>query len=556
MKSIMHHFSRLASLLLVLLTLIAPATGQLLPQLTQPEAVATQPDATQPGIERPDAIETSERWYAVLLDGSHAGYLHTRTALNDEGHLVTSDDMKMSVRRGEASISIHVKNHFIETPDHRPIEAHSEMGMGSAFVNRKVLRFSDGRRDRGELHTQQVNPTTQELISDETKLIQLDGDWMTAGEMDAFTRERVESGAERFEARAIDLSMGVKPVGTTFVRDGAEAVEAYGKTVPATRWRASVEGMGGLETLIYLGADAQPVRTSTSMMGSEIEVLLADRDTATSEVDPPELLAASMIEPAADGEAIREPRELRAAVYELTFGEDGDARGGAAELTLPRGGYQRVMWSDERTAAVIVDLDEPVAPQDDLPTDADLAATSMIDHEDERVRELLREGLVSLLADDATPTQESLALRHFVHDYIQTKDLSVGMATAAETARTAQGDCTEHAVLLTALLRARGIPARTVSGLVYVDSFLDRRDVFGFHMWTRGWLDGQWVDLDPSLPGTAAFDATHIALGVSDMADDSGVNPLVQLLPVMTGLRVRVISADGAEAAASQGAGG
>ena len=38
------------------------------------------------------------------------------------------------------------------------------------------------------------------------------------------------------------------------------------------------------------------------------------------------------------------------------------------------------------------------------------------------------------------------------------KDLSVGFATAADVARTAQGDCTEHAVLLAALLRASDIP--------------------------------------------------------------------------------------------------
>ena len=36
-------------------------------------------------------------------------------------------------------------------------------------------------------------------------------------------------------------------------------------------------------------------------------------------------------------------------------------------------------------------------------------------------------------------------------------------------ARTRSGDCSEHAVLLTALLRARGIPARVSHGLVYLE---------------------------------------------------------------------------------------
>ena len=49
-------------------------------------------------------------------------------------------------------------------------------------------------------------------------------------------------------------------------------------------------------------------------------------------------------------------------------------------------------------------------------------------------------------------------LEKLVRDKMQAQDFSQAFATAAEVAETLQGDCTEHAVLLAALCRAREIP--------------------------------------------------------------------------------------------------
>lgn len=58
-----------------------------------------------------------------------------------------------------------------------------------------------------------------------------------------------------------------------------------------------------------------------------------------------------------------------------------------------------------------------------------------------------------------------------------------------------QGDCTEFADLLTALLRANGVPARTVNGWV-----LGVSDTNPNHHWTEVWLPNRgWVPVDPTL---------------------------------------------------------
>jgi hypothetical protein len=67
-----------------------------------------------------------------------------------------------------------------------------------------------------------------------------------------------------------------------------------------------------------------------------------------------------------------------------------------------------------------------------------------------------------------------------------------------------RGDCNEHATILTALLRAAGIPARIAVGLVYRDG------KFYYHAWNEVYM-GKWISLDATL-NQVPVDATHIKL--------------------------------------------
>lgn len=80
----------------------------------------------------------------------------------------------------------------------------------------------------------------------------------------------------------------------------------------------------------------------------------------------------------------------------------------------------------------------------------------------------------------------------------------VAVPSALEVLRTRVGDCNEHATLLTALLRASGIPAKLSVGLVYT------RGKFFFHAWTEAYV-GKWISIDPTL-NQMPVDATHIKL--------------------------------------------
>jgi len=89
----------------------------------------------------------------------------------------------------------------------------------------------------------------------------------------------------------------------------------------------------------------------------------------------------------------------------------------------------------------------------------------------------------------------------------------VGSASALGTIATRRGDCTEHAVLLTAMARALGIPARVVTGVVYADRMSGASRVFVPHAWAQAWIDNRWISFDSAL---RRFDSSHIALGTGN----------------------------------------
>jgi transglutaminase-like putative cysteine protease len=135
----------------------------------------------------------------------------------------------------------------------------------------------------------------------------------------------------------------------------------------------------------------------------------------------------------------------------------------------------------------------------------------------------------------------SETMERYVNRKLSKKHFSTAMASAAEVAETLSGDCTEHAVLLAAMLRARQIPSRVAVGLVYVDG----PNAFGGHMWTEAWMDGQWIPLDATL-GRGGIGAAHLKMADSNFADDAPA-PFATFLPLIDALgtmKIEVLSAE------------
>jgi len=128
-----------------------------------------------------------------------------------------------------------------------------------------------------------------------------------------------------------------------------------------------------------------------------------------------------------------------------------------------------------------------------------LTPAPFIESDDPAIREIAR----AIVGSETDATAVARALVAWVNEHLeQAPTISVPSARDVLAAR--RGDCNEHAVLLAALARAAGIPARVVAGAMYLDG------AFYYHAWTELWL-GSWVTADAVFRQLPA-DATHVKL--------------------------------------------
>ena len=130
----------------------------------------------------------------------------------------------------------------------------------------------------------------------------------------------------------------------------------------------------------------------------------------------------------------------------------------------------------------------------------------------------LRAWVLSAVTAAQAKNQETLAecLRLLVRTHITAKDLSKADGSALETFRDKRGDCTEHANLLTAVLRIAGIPARAEVGIVYAASY----GGWVGHAWNTAYCDGRWIHLDSAYPGIPR--SCYIRMATSSGSDALG----------------------------------
>jgi hypothetical protein len=150
-------------------------------------------------------------------------------------------------------------------------------------------------------------------------------------------------------------------------------------------------------------------------------------------------------------------------------------------------------------------LDAYPAARTPEPDGSHLAASFLIDHTQPSIR-ALRGRIEQRYGPRPLPGDLEL----FVYEYIEDKNSAHGFDVASVVAQSRSGDCTEHAVLLTALLRMFDYPARTVIG-VFV-SLQDPLRAYG-HAWAEYHGAAGWTGVDATRIDNAV-EVHHIPLAV------------------------------------------
>jgi transglutaminase-like putative cysteine protease len=192
-----------------------------------------------------------------------------------------------------------------------------------------------------------------------------------------------------------------------------------------------------------------------------------------AEATPPFLGAVELDAPARPG----------APPWQVTFSLSGVRREMLSELEAR---YGEVAFDGERARVAVRRY--PALP--DAPAAGDRESGFWVDPEEPAIARL-RPEVVAVAGE--RPRARDLA--DFVAAYITDKDLSRRFDPASVVARRRQGDCTEHAVLLAALCRLFGLPARVVTGFVVLTAG-EGAPHAAAHAWVEVFEGGRWALAD------------------------------------------------------------
>lgn len=472
-------------------------------------------------IRNPPAGTISEGWYAVLLSGKKSGHMHSLLERQGDSILSTTE-IVLALRRGSAVVSIGIDSRTEEAIDGAPKKMASVMNLGTQTATTTTVVF-DGPR---------ATVTTEQFGQQTTATHTLSRTPMLAW---AGYVEQTRRGFEPETAYTVPTyEPSLKPndvILSEIYVVGPEEIDLLGRTTRGTKVKTRV---GTLEQVAWVDADGEILKTGMPIMGLSFEMVRCDKTFALQEKDPPEMFIQSMVavDKSLDTDTLKRLR-LRLSVPEGEFPD------------LPETQMQKVRRIDARTVELTITRIDHATLRNARPGQA---AGEAADCLRPNVYMDFHDAVVSQMAADAVNGASNLyekvdRLRRYVSTEITDKSLDVGLATAGEVARCRQGDCTEHAVLLAALGRGNGIPARVVSGLAYVRSFLGHSDAFGYHMWTQYYLDGKWVDVDAAFRQTQV-DPTHVALSVMPLNDEGFFDSAFTFIPLMGRLKIEVLDAE------------
>lgn len=454
--------------------------------------------ARQPGV---DAWET---WDVYQVAGETIGFSHVSATPQTDGTIRYRMHDRMDVRRGDSVLRHDVQQQCRETTAGELIDfdavvsvndsqtlyrgrvEHGQLLMEverDAEISQRVLAWQ--RNCRGLLATQQI-------------LMQLS---RTSGEQRKFT-----------SLLPIQYELGE----TTLTVNGSAMVTLLdGQTVNLTQVDSQLRvGDATVDSTIWIDDRGHALKIDLPSLS--LTVYRTDQATALAQHRPQNDLLTITSVPLPS--LIANPL----GITEQAFRLHSKTRAPLRPLASAAGQRVKTIADDGKVQILVrsgLDRDSELAP----PTQEDLVPSPLVDFQDPLVRKL---SATNGGPSSTQPMAVALQLTAFVHQYVHNKNLEHGFARASEVARSRAGDCTEHAVLLAALLRARRVPVRVVAGVTYVERLQQPQMLF--HMWNVAYVEDGWLPLDATL-GTIA-PASRIALVTNSLADGGEYSCVMPIL--------------------------
>jgi hypothetical protein len=427
-----------------------------------------------------------DTWMSVTLDGRKIGQLHTLEERLPE-RVSTTQAFSIDLTRSGQVVHVSNTTRNIETRGGQPIAFSLNTRLSGDTASVAGRRLPDG----GFQLVSTVGGERKQRVFD------WPGDAVMAyGQRLQMQRHGLKPGTDytmiTFDPstqQGVILETRVKGIERVELPGGPEHLHHLQQTLFLTHTKRHID--------LWVDDDYRVRKGRSHMLGFVLEMNACSRACATAPNQPIDLLSRTMVSSPIPLTKLRRSRPMR---YLIRF---------------PAGSGYKMIDTDEQAARQVrpglwqVDVGVTRTRHLPPPTPADSAPNAWLQSDAKPIIELARKAV----GDARSPRQRIQRMSDFVHDYLKNQTLNVGYASALEAARTRTGDCSEHAVLLAAMARSQGIPARIVSGLAFAPRFGGQDNVFITHLWVVAWVDHRWRSYDPTLQ---EFDSGHIALSVGD----------------------------------------
>lgn len=469
-------------------------------------------------IKNPPQGRFVDEWFELVMGGGKIGYAHN-TYNRDGERIETSTDFHIKIGRADQPVVMDTTQTTTETLGGQALGFESEL---------RLSQMKSGMR--GTIHDGRVTIVTSQYGLEQTQEFNYPKEALLSW---GLLREQVSRGfavGTKYTLKTYAPEIRLDDAVPATVTIGEwEEFDTGGKKQRGQKTIVTMEGpTGSVEMISWVDKDGLPLKSRMTMPGlGDMEMLSVSQAQAVAEFVPPEVFMATVLK--------ANRRIDKDAAQSIRYRIKAKQPGGEP-LTLPETDSQKVTRIDDQTVDVVV-LRLPHKKAETLKRkDAEVSGDSelaeylqpnlMINTADEKLIALAK----TAGAGEKDPYKLADKLRRFVTDYVTTKNLNVGFASASEVARTREGDCSEHGVLLAALGRINGLPSRVAVGIAYVPVFGGQEDIFGYHLWTQFYIDGQWTDFDAALRESDCS-PIRITFAVSSLKN-SGVADLS--LPLIT----------------------
>jgi hypothetical protein len=473
----------------------------------------------------PDPTLRRERWEAAYIGTDRIGYFHVATRETSAGGkpvFHTRQHGKLTVQRFGQKMSMETISDYWELADGRLYATAAQSQIAQEITKSQGSIVGPGKfqvtiDSKGNRVTETIDwpPAVLGPHAQDESLINKP---LAAGETRSF--------------KSFLPELNVISTRTLQAKEKSETTLADGSKKELLRVIETSDA-APIESTLWLTDLGETLKMSLPLAGFQMTTYRTTREEAllaTPQGDT-DLGYQTLVKP---DKPIPHAHSLRSATYRLHFADQ------AAADAITESAHQKILAKTPTADGVTIDLLVQRARPENKPAPSPgeefLASNSYIQPDNPKIRAVVEQATKGF----EDPWERANLLEAWVDQNMSNQDFSIGFASSNEIIDTRRGDCTEHAVLLAALCRAAGIPARVAMGLVYIEQSAS----FGYHMWTEVFVGGDWYALDGTI-GQGSIGAGHIKIADGSLRGVDANSTFLPIFKVIGKLKINVLQTEG-----------